>query len=650
MANENSQKKKGEVRLVKVNSATEDTRQYDAYGYEISREEPRRKTNTVNGAGGSDGSENYSETGYDEGASGVNSSRKYTYDADIRAAIESGAHRRTNTSGRTEDRTESVRTTRTESSRSYSGERSSNAVQNRGTGSGERRRTVSRGSHTASVRSNSESVEEKRRPAEQKKSKKKPERQTKVKEKKEEKKPEKTEPVEEEKRELTPAEQRKQIAKQKRRATVGGIFKVIAVILIIALIIVLISVNSRKNEGINTQYLSTGYIEDAASGTISFIRAETPVYSSFSGVFVPDVNEGDRVSKNAIIGHVVKAEYSETLKELKEIESRIAAALKASSYVDASKSGEMLSIENAIENRINDMAALAMSGSLSGYSRIFSELDELFSQKNELEMSTENTDTYIKGLRRERNATLEKIASYMHEIYAPVSGVVSFYTDGMEGRVSDIKKSMGERVASTNFTSVQSSTLTSSEYESLSLPETTPATVLGREVGNGTVVAHIATENSFYVTMEVDDAESHHIYSGGSAEIYIDSGNILFSAETVGVFYYGNKAVAVFSASRALDSTVSFRREEGRIIFSHVEGFKVPLRALTDWDSAGVTARITLIRSGYVRYAYVNVLSRDSDYAIVNSRSTLDDGSGYYVRENDEYVVNYDKVQEGQGI
>jgi hypothetical protein len=71
---------------------------------------------------------------------------------------------------------------------------------------------------------------------------------------------------------------------------------------------------------------------------------------------------------------------------------------------------------------------------------------------------------------------------------------------------------------------------------------------------------------------------------------------------------------------------------------------------LSDWDSAGVTARLTILRSGYVRFAYVNVLGRDNDYAIINSRSTLDDGSGVSVRENDEYIVNYDKVYEGQAI
>ena len=675
MEKHDDQKKKGEVRLVKVNSAGEDTRRFDAYGYEIppeKRERPAASASAGNAGTVEDHISDGSDAGFEE-----RPSRKYTYNADIRAAIESGAHRRK--ADGTEERTSgstAVRDNGASERRQYSGERSGggSAAGSGGNGGSERRKAPSRTSHVASVRSeNAENSGEGRKTASgasgkntrkntgsaaaKKKTapkKTESERARKKREKEAKKEAERQEAErlreEEENRELTPTEKRKLIVKQKRRDTIAGIFKVLAVILIIGLIIALIAVGSKKGDGINTQYLSSGYIEDAASGKLSFIRTETPVYSSFSGVFVPDVNEGDRVSKNAVIGHVVKAEYSDTLKELKDVESRISAALKASSYIDASKSGEMLSLENAIENRIDDLAALAMSGGLTGYDNIFSELNDLFSRKNELEMSAESSDTYITGLQRERNSILNRISSYMYEIHASASGIVSFRTDGMEGRVSEIKKALASRIGATNFTSVQSSTLSSAEYESFALPASEISNSSGQSVSNGSIVARIATENDYYVTMEVDDPESHRIFQGNKAEIYVNSDNLLFEADTEGVFYYGTKAVAVFRVSRSLDSTVSLRSEEGRIIFSHVEGFKVPLRALTDWDSAGVTARITLIRSGYVRYAYVNVLGADSDYAIVNSRSTLDDGSGYYVRENDEYVVNFDKVYEGQAV
>ena len=356
------------------------------------------------------------------------------------------------------------------------------------------------------------------------------------------------------------------------------------------------------------------------------------------------------MAKNAVVGHVVKPEYSDALEELKDIENRISAAQKASSYIDASKSGEMLVLEDAIEKEIGKLAKLAMSGGLSGYRDSFTELNDLFGRKNELEMSAGSTDTYISGLQAERQSILSRISSYMYEVHAPEAGIISFRSDGFEGRVTEITGFLRRRIEETNFTSVQSSTLTPSESAGIELPDGDLTSVAGASVNNGTTVARIATDNVYYVTMKVSDPSDHRISSGSTAVVDISGDNIRFEAETVGLFYGESGAVAVFKVSRAMDSTVSLRSQEGRVIFSHIEGLKVPLRVLTDWDKAGVTARLTILRSGYIRYAYVNVLGRDNDYAIINSRSTLDDGTGISVRENEEYVVNYDKFYEGQGL
>lgn len=597
--NENNDGKK-QIRLVKVNADPNEKKRYDAYGYELPEEKPEP------GPGAPE------EVYAHENEMPAPAPRR-EYNADVRAAIESGAHRRPHGTEeperpRTAVTEEPERRPQTEKGRQVAGNHRKNIAD-------ETRRT-----------------------------------RTKEPEKEPEKEPKKEPAKEPEERQLTPAEKRAQIKKRKRRKMIAGAFKVLAVVLVVALIIILISVNTNKGTGASTQYLSKGYIEDAASGKISFLRDETPVYSSFSGIFVPDVSEGDRVAKNAVVGHVVKPEYSDALEELKDIENRISAAQKASSYIDASKSGEMLVLEDAIEKEIGKLAKLAMSGGLSGYRDSFTELNDLFERKNELEMSAGSTDTYISGLQAERQSILSRISSYMYEVHAPEAGIISFRSDGFEGRVTEITGFLRSRIEETNFTSVQSSTLTPSESAGIELPDGDLTSVAGASVNNGTTVARIATDNVYYVTMKVSDPSDHRISSGSTAVVDISGENIRFEAETVGLFYGESGAVAVFKVSRAMDSTVSLRSQEGRVIFSHIEGLKVPLRVLTDWDKAGVTARLTILRSGYIRYAYVNVLGRDNDYAIINSRSTLDDGTGISVRENEEYVVNYDKFYEGQGL
>ena len=645
MADEKS-KKNTEVRLVKVNSKEKTAKRYDAYGYEIPEEKPAAPERTY-------AAEEPVRTG-----SGI-SSPGHRYDADIRAAIESGAHRRTGQNAvKSEPHTEPSTKTNTDDSTGPVRDGADNTVRNR------RSHVSNRNEYDREIRKERESktvpdASRTRRNSGKKKDTAQRSHRQALKEQKAEQKAEQearqkaeqeAKRKAEESRPLTAHEKRQKIAKARRRRTAANIFKVIAVVLVVALIIVLITVNSKKGSGINTQYLSAGYVEDAALGELSFLRAEKPVYSSFSGVFVPCVNEGDRVGNNAVIGHVIKAEYSDALAELKDVESRIAAAMKAAAYVEGGKSGEMLALENAIDNGIGSMSKLAMSGELSGYHYIFGELSDMFARKNEIEMSADNADTYISNLQKERNSILNRISSSMHEVHASASGVVSFRCDGNESIVSDAMLSLENRIAETNFASLQSSTLTPAELQSISLPGGQLTVSSGQSVGSGTVVARIATGNSYYVTIPVDDASSHHISNGETALVYVPEDNLYFDAQIVGLYYCGSRTLAVLKAARALDGTVSLRAKEGRVVFSHVEGLKVPLRVLSDWDSAGVTARLTILRSGYVRFAYVNVLGRDNDYAIINSRSTLDDGSGVSVRENDEYIVNYDKVYEGQAI
>ncbi len=615
---ENTTKKKT-FKLTKVNSRDGEKVEYDAYGYEI---KPAPKT----------GDRPVPEDLLPR-------TERRTYDADLRAAIESGAHRRTHQTlvntgdrparDRTVDETERVHRTAQPAKKTSKTNKADEAQ-------------PAKKSNKSKKKQKAEKARKKQEAARARK-------QEREAAQNEQNAPE-AENAEQPKKKLTAAELRVKYAKMQRRENWLGVLKVLAVVLVLALIIVLITVNSHKDKGLDTQYLAVGYIDDAADGTLSFMRVESPVFSHVSGVFIPNVNEGDRVAKNAVIGHVIKEEYSDDLRELKDIESRIAAAQRASSYIDSSRSGEMLALENAIDSGIDDLARLAMSGGLSGYSAKFSELSDLFARRNELEMNAESTDTYIKDLQKQRNKIQNRISASMHEVRAPEAGVVSFQTDGNETRVTEATNALRTRIDNTSFKSELSSTLTEAELAEITLPESTPESSSGRAVSNGSEVARIAGENEFYITVQVADPGAHHIVPGNTAEIYAPDENIRFDADIVGVYYCGSVSLAVLKSDRALDATVTLRQLRGTVIFSHIEGLKVPLRVLTDWDRAGLTARLTVLRSGYIRYAYVNVLSSDGVYAIINNRSTLDDGTGIWVRENEEYVVNYDKVTEGQGV
>ncbi|MBO7407420.1 MAG: hypothetical protein J6V14_07285, partial [Clostridia bacterium] len=318
---ENTTKKKT-FKLTKVNSRDGDNVVYDAYGYEI-------KPESENGDRPLPEPEPQPAVRHDTGDRPRTERR--TYDPDIRAAIESGAHRQTRY---TEDnytgdrpRSERSETVRENAARAAA----AGTHQARVSEEQQAARRAEQGERTARTDRTAQKTEKAQKNKKTKKSKK-AQKTEKARKKREAAKareleqeaaqtaqtaqeaqdrtaPE-TESEEQPKKKLTAAELRARYVKMQRRETWLGVLKVLAVVLVLALIIVLITVNSRKDKQIDTQYLSVGYIDDAADGTLSFLRAENPVYSHVSGVFVPNVNEGDRVAKNAVIGHVIKEEYS----------------------------------------------------------------------------------------------------------------------------------------------------------------------------------------------------------------------------------------------------------------------------------------------------------------------------------------------------
>ena len=106
-------------------------------------------------------------------------------------------------------------------------------------------------------------------------------------------------------------------------------------------------------------------------------------------------------------------------------------------------------------------------------------------------------------------------------------------------------------------------------------------------------------------------------------------------------------------SSAGIAGTISGRVVNCDVVVDSSEGIKVPKRALAEWDSAGVTARIAIVRSNYVSYVYVNVLAEDGEYAIIsnsNGFGSEEEDAITSVRINDLYVVNYEKVTEGQII
>ena len=109
-----------------------------------------------------------------------------------------------------------------------------------------------------------------------------------------------------------------------------------------------------------------------------------------------------------------------------------------------------------------------------------------------------------------------------------------------------------------------------------------------------------------------------------------------------------NGAEVLLKCTTAQPQTISYRVRNADIVLQSVNGMKVPVKALTDWDSARVTAKITLIRANYVESLYVNVDSFNDEYAIISNRESYGEDTAKAVSPNDMYVQNPGSVDIGE--
>lgn len=435
----------------------------------------------------------------------------------------------------------------------------------------------------------------------------------------------------------------------RKRKALYSMLKVGVFVVIAALIIVIILYNKdEKENAIKTAFLSTGTIENSITADVNIIRDEYNVLAGYSGKLITNVNEGDRVAVGTVIAYVVKPEYENDLNKLRDIEDKIATAQNASSYVNTSQTSQIGTLNTNILKLTFELSK--MSGTPSGirhYSEVIKELNSQFQMKNDIMMNSETADAYITTLQAQRAEIMNKLGASMYEIKAQQAGVISFYTDLEEQNASakakEISTYISKKGGADNILSENALTFNTSELKNK----------IGTSVTDSDIVARITPDVTYYLTADVTNCNYSGLSEGKKVSVKASGREFTVDATVVELKRYGDKTYALLQSSTGIAGTISKRIVKSDIIIDYSEGIKVPKRALAEWDAAGVTARIAIVRSNYVSFVYVTVLAVDSEYAIINNSNGFtspEDQGITSVRINDLYVVNCEKVTDGQII
>ncbi len=419
-----------------------------------------------------------------------------------------------------------------------------------------------------------------------------------------------------------------------------------AVAALIVLVIVISVINSLDFGTYKLGYVTIGEVTEDGAARAYFARSGEALFSTASGIFMSSMSEGDRIEAGGTVGYIVREENKGVLTKLKQTNAKILALMSLVSDTTLSETEAKLSaINERIEEERVKLSEMGLTGNLSDCGEVENTINSLISERNALLIEAENGSDSILSLKREKEE-LEKIVNEkMIPVVSPKAGIVSFHISDSENVENELYESLTAGDGSARLSS-------------LSLLDNAGVyTKLNENVASGDKVCRIIDNQNYYVILKITKQVSTL-----SGLLTVKSGDLSYQATgQLGEALYGED-YAVLSTMRGLKASLGDKNIDVTFDVSKSTGYAVPLSALTDWDKNNTTARLAVVKAGYVQFMYVGIKAWDSEKAIITS-SPYDDAVIVYadgspvpeskiatITAGTCYVVDSERVRDGQQI
>ncbi|MBO4261035.1 MAG: hypothetical protein J5921_00280 [Clostridia bacterium] len=452
------------------------------------------------------------------------------------------------------------------------------------------------------------------------------------------------------KKEKEPKAEAKKPKKKKKtgKAARAGKFVLAAAAAVIVVLIIGISiVNSVDYGSYKLGYVTIGEVTEEGAATAYFVRSSESLFSTASGIFMPVMAEGDRVEAGGTVGYIVKEDDRGILKKLKQVNKDILVLTKIVNDTVTSESDEKLS---QIDAKINEQRALltemARNGNLDGCGDIENTINTLVAERNAIRLESVSGSDSILSLQREKEDLEKIVKEKMVPVKSEKAGIVSFKISDSENVENELYESFVKNDGSARLSS-------------LSLLDN--AGVHSKEDANvapGDKVCKVICDQNYYVILKITKAVSTL-----EGFLTVKNSDLTYQATgQIGDNLYVDQGCAVMSTMRGLRNCLDKKSVDVTYDVSKSSGYCVPLTALTDWDANNTTARLAVVKAGYVQFVYVGIKAYDSEKAIITSTpfegAVVVDPEGTPISETEEptvtagtcYVIDSKRVHDGQKI
>ncbi len=375
-----------------------------------------------------------------------------------------------------------------------------------------------------------------------------------------------------------------------------------------------------------------------------FIRKELIMNSPGDGILIPEINNGERVSKGEEVASYIQADIRDVVENYRQMELEI--LKRVVEKFDKASGSERETWETAIEKQITKLTNLSNGGNLSDADSIRSSVDRVLEAKARYMLENGSLIDSLKNEKKELERLRGNIEKSINSVKAPISGIVSYQLDGYEDRFTPEQRN--------EVTLEQISEL--AESEDLHEKWLTPSEI---SVKRDEVYGKLVTNDEAWIALRIQEERGKDI-SVAFEKAKLDKRELIYDLEVegleeripvvleaVGPEENGFRKLTV-KMTKFIERTMNLRSVEGNLILQSVTGMKVPLRSLFNENTVDNTADIAIVVMNKAVFKRVQIIGRQDSYAIIENIDPTNAEKS--VQIFDVYLVNPKNVVEGQVV
>jgi putative membrane fusion protein len=413
---------------------------------------------------------------------------------------------------------------------------------------------------------------------------------------------------------------------KKQSVKIGTLILVVFLLIYLPSLIFIIYGN-----GVETDILKIGKIEEIQNMDGVFVRNEELIMSPETGNCVMDAVDGEKVPAYYRIASVVKNVPVSTYEALKKKELEITRAQNAQKENINTFSSDIKKLDLEIIEKVKNLAQQSSRGSLVESYDSISSIDKVVYRKSDIFGDNSKSAAYINKLKSEKAAIQSQLNNNIKEIRTNSAGLISYAIDGYETLLNPefIRNATPEELD--KITTKQ----TNRDFNVIDAKKGKPIAKLVKDLENYLVTA---VDAKYTKALKLDRSVTLRINDTG----FNINAVIVYSSDVI-----DGKRIIAFKFDSGLNETVGLRRVNVDIILSSYTGLKVPYSSLQNIDTKNKTALITLVKGHTATIKKVGIVGMNESAVIIDN---IEGEKTNTIALYNTYILNPKNIQEGQII